>query len=518
MWPLIDQLVCQGVTDFFVAPGSRSTPLAIAAAKRGRLHRHFDERGLGFYALGYALAQEKPVAIIVTSGTAVGNLVPAVMEAHHASVPLIVITADRPAELQECSANQTTSQTNIFRDFVRWQFSFEPTMPEAAVRSQAAHAVMRAKNGPVHLNCHCREPLYPAASGSVGKQIALDLGRMCSVAAHTVPAHGVIVLGRLPKRSDVKDVLSLGERLGWPVLADVLSNARTEAKGSQIRHFDWITEMPEVEAVLHFGERMVSKRLKLQTKMYTHISPHTHWNDPSHLITSRVVSEIPEFCNLVTGAKDPEWLSQWQTLDAEAASRLDLAFENAPFTESSALRALHNLSGHAVFLGNSMPIREADWFLFPENAKGFFCNRGLSGIDGNVATAVGLAEGSGKPVIAVLGDLTTLHDLNSLALLRHASVPVKLVVSNNDGGGIFSHLAVAEDPEFEKLWGFGHGLGFEHAAKMFGIGYVRVDSVNELVAAMQTAGTCVVEMITSRKENALFHKHLKEAVISHLFA
>src|SRR5262249_31167919 len=156
-------------------------------------------------------------------------------------------------ELQACSANQTTDQKNIFHPFVRWQFSFEPSMPEAAVRSQAVHALMRAKNGPVHLNCPCREPLYPAAQGVHGKPMLLDEGTTHLTTQHTVRSHGLILLGRLPKRSDVSHVLALANRLGWPVFADILSNARTEFRGAQIRHFDWLAEMPEVESVLHFG-------------------------------------------------------------------------------------------------------------------------------------------------------------------------------------------------------------------------------------------------------------------------
>jgi 2-succinyl-5-enolpyruvyl-6-hydroxy-3-cyclohexene-1-carboxylate synthase len=225
-------------------------------------------------------------------------------------------------------------------------------------------------------------------------------------------------------------------------------------------------------------------------------------------MTHRIQASVLSACrSLMSSAVDPSWLSQWQTLDERVSSYIEQQIRLS-WTESNATHALAEWIDGPFFLGSSMPIREANWFLFPNRADAFFCNRGLSGIDGNIATAVGVAEGLQRPLVVLLGDLTALHDLNSLSLLQTASQPVKLVISNNGGGGIFSHLAVAKDPRFEELFAFEHALSFEHVARMFSLPYEAVRSEEELVQAMQRPGTVLVELFTSRKENILFHKNL----------
>ena len=520
MHSIIDQLIQQGVTDFFFSPGSRSTPLAVAAARapKVRLYRHFDERGLGFYALGCALGKESPVAVITTSGTAVGNLLPSVMEAHHASIPLLLLTADRPAELRECSANQTTDQIKIFQNFVRFQFDLDSTMPEKAIRSKVAEAVYRSQHphpGPVHINCPFREPFYPLGSCNAGKPIALDVAEFGSLPTRELPNEGIILIGRLPKRSDIHAALQVAKKLGWPVFADLLSSARAFPSEEQIRHFDYLlTRAPKPNCILHFGERFTSKRLMEwlsanPVETYLHISPHSHWNDPSHLVTGRIHASVDavSFC----ADTSPSWLSTWQELDRETGEMLDEV--ETPFTETALMKQIGtaDLADWGIFLGNSMPIREAEWFLFPEKAKGFFANRGLSGIDGNIASIAGLSVGLQSPILGIVGDLTALHDLNSLSLL--SDLPVVLVVSNNDGCGIFSHLAVANDPQFEALWGYSHGLTFEAAAKMFGLEYASAESEESLdlslTRALKERRGALLEVKTSRTENIAFHKRLK---------
>ncbi len=513
MWELIDQLAQQGVCDFFIGSGSRSTPLVLAAAHHPkiRLHRHLDERSLSFFALGCALAKEAPVALIATSGTAIGNLLPAVMEAHHASIPLILLTADRPPELRDTGANQTTDQIKIFQGFCRWQFDLDSTMPKQAIRSKAAHAVFRALSpqpGPVQINCPLREPLYPLQGPFLEKSpFPLQLGKIVSTQSLDLPAKGIICIGRLPKRSDIGPILALAQKLQWPVFADILSNARLTPTEEQIRRFDWIIgpQAPQPDCILHFGERLTSKRLlewigKIRPR-YLHISPYPHWFDPGHFVTERIVSDQADF----TAESDPSWLKRWKELDFEFD-----AFDS--FTESSAIRSLSHvpLHNHALFLGASMPIREAEWFLFPQQAIGFFSNRGLSGIDGNIATAAGLAAGLNSPVLAIVGDLTALHDLNALSLIKQSKQPITLIISNNQGGGIFSHLSVAKDPRFEELFAFEHHIDFKHAAALFDLPYTRVQSLQELASAFQPTRSNIVELVNSRTENIAFHKHLKE--------
>ncbi len=523
MWTLIDQLVQQGVVDFFIAPGSRSTPITLAAKAhpKVKIHTHFDERGLGFFALGCALAKQAPVAIIVTSGTAVGNLLPAVMEAHHTSTPLIVLTADRPSELREASSNQTTDQTKIFQNFVRWQFDLDSSMPTKATRSKAAQAVYHALHphpGPVHINCPLREPLYPAHFDFVhGESIAIESTLTSICAPKELPQKGIILLGRT---HETEDALRIAKQLGWPVFADVLSSARLEDTKEQIRHFDWLfKEAPRPECVIHFGERLTSKRLMewlnaSPPAQYWHVSPHSHWVDPSHLVTGRIHAPISS-TNFYAEI-DPTWLPIWKALDEKVEKKLIATAKSEPFTETVAMHLLQELEldEWAIFLANSMPIREGDWFLFPQNAKGFYANRGLSGIDGNIATIAGLSIGLDAPVLAVIGDMTALHDLNSLALLQN--LPVVLLVSNNDGGGIFSHLAVANDPNFEKLWAFPHGRSFKHAAAMFDLEYSQVEDEISFNKAMKRAlkekKPHLIEMITCRQTNVAEHRTLREVI------
>ena len=515
MWPLIDQLVQQGVADFFLASGSRSTPLVLAAARhpKARIYRHFDERALGFYAMGCALGKEAPVAILITSGTAVANLMPAVMEASLASIPLLLLTADRPSELRDTSANQTTDQIKLFENLVRWQFDFDPTMPEAATRSKAAHAVFRARAphpGPVQLNCPLREPLYPLQEGKEGKPISLILSHSAPLPPKTLPPRGLVLIGALPKRADITAVLALAHQLQWPVFADIRSNARLHPTHEQIRHYDWIFDPPKPDCILHFGERLTSKRLmewlSIGKPHYIHISPHNHWFDPFHLLSERIVSEIG--ATRFQNTPDPDWLPRWKELDSAAQERL--ASVEAAGTETEIFRELSTLplDPYAIFLGASMPIREGDWFLFPKRAKAFFSNRGASGIDGNIATAVGLAEGLQSPVLAIIGDLTALHDLNAFALVRASKQPIVLLISNNYGGGIFSHLPIAKAPRFEELFAFAHEFEFKSAAQMFGLPYE-----TDLKTALQAKRSCVVELINRREENARYHQQLREACL-----
>lgn len=517
---IIEQLLAQGVRDFFLAPGSRSTPLAIALSRhpKAKIHRHFDERGLGFYAAGFGLGAETPGAVVVTSGTAAGNLTPAIMEAHHASIPLLILTADRPQELRDVSANQTTDQCKMFQNFVRFSCEIDPAMPSAAIRSKIAQAVFRSQfphPGPVHINCPFREPLYNGAlSLEEERPIHLQTQITAPLPPQTLPAHGLCLIGRLPKRSDIDAVIEMAERLQWPVFADVLSGGRLLKSDTLIPHYDWgfWRSPPTPECVVHFGERLTSKRLMEwltahPPQDYIHVSPQSHWVDPSALITARIFADVPVAASSFTNTPDHYWLKQWQSIPCPPMSSI--------FTETSAMRTLSllPLDNWAIFLANSMPIREADWFLFPKKAIGFFANRGLSGIDGNIATVAGLSIGLNAPVLAILGDMTTLHDLNSLALLQQNKQPIIVLVSNNQGCGIFSHLSVAPDPHFETLFGFPHEMSFEPAAKMFGLSYQSVDSTETLEMGLQNAlgsgHSWLIEMKTCRKQNHEQHQRMK---------
>ena len=413
-WWIVDQLVQQGVTQFCIAPGSRSTSLALAAAEhRGASTMiHHDERGVGFYALGYGKGAKKPAAVIATSGTGTGNLLPAAMEAYHGAAPLILLTADRPHELRECSANQTSDQVHLFNNVVNWQFDLAPGLDEKTYRSVAAQAVFHSLHnprGPVHLNCPFREPYHAYPPFAEGKAISLAFPKLIADPVRREASRGVILLGDI--HGDPAPVLALAKRLRWPLFADILSNARCRPTEEQILHFDYLIRSPAApkpDFLLHFGDRFTSKHLLEWGKEapLLHASPHPFLQDPARRITSRVQSDIEPFCENFEANADSGWLEQWQALDRELGHLIEEQFQS-PFTEAHAFRSLPE--ERPLYLGASMPIRDADHFFFPKKGRGFFSNRGLSGIDGNIATACGLARGIDSPLVAFIGDQAALH-------------------------------------------------------------------------------------------------------------
>ncbi len=497
---LIEHLIEQGVLHFCTAPGSRSSPLVIAIKNhpKANLHIHYDERGLAFYALGMSQATSSPTAIIVTSGTAVGNLLPAIMEAHHSHIPLIFLTADRPPMLRDCSAHQTTDQVKIFTPFVRWQADLPLTVDAAYVRSIANQAYFHACKstpGPVHINCPFDEPLYrPLISPPSVPILRLRLPRLHAKPLEVTHSKGLIIVGKLPQAEDIHPILHLAKRLRWPICADILSNARCFPTDEEVRYFDWL-DKPTPDFVLHFGERMTSKKLlgwlkTIQTQL-VHVSPYCALQDPEHILTERIQSDIPEFCATFDAPSDPQWLELWKSPQV-------LFPTSSSMTEVNAMRHLNEIDlGHVgIFLGNGMPIRDADHFLFPQKCRRFFANRGLCGIDGNIATIAGLAEE--MPILGIIGDQTALYDLNSLPLLNKTKYPTVLLIFNNFGGGIFHHLPIAQNPHFESLWAAHHDYHFAPAAHMYHLPYYAFADIEEALKSGQSA---LVELTTDRYVN-----------------
>lgn len=504
---LIDQLILQGVTQFCIAPGSRSAPLAIAAASHPKAQTtvHYDERGMGFYALGYAKGAKKPAAVITTSGTAVANLLPSAMEAYHSETPLLLLTADRPHELRYSGANQTTDQTKLFSNAIRFQMDLSPHLNESSIRSIAAQAVFAAlqnPQGPVHLNCPFQEPLFdPTAQFSFGKPISFSFPQLKADPIRTEAKRGVILLGPVP---DPRPVIELAERLKWPLFADLLSNARSFPSDEQILHFDYLIRVengPKPDFILHFGERFISKHILEWTKgtPFLHVSASPILQDSARRNTMRVQSDIGPFCKTFEAKSDPSWLHSWHQLDKLAHDLIEEHFAALPFTEAHAIRSLP--SKYPIFFANSMPIRNADHFYFPKNCPKIFANRGLSGIDGNIATIAGITDSLKSPLVAFVGDQTALHDLNSLPLIN--ANKILLVISNNFGGAIFDYLPVSKSPHLDKFFTASHSWNFEGAAKMFNIPYLRTEK--ELKDLPEHG---IIELITDRRENHLFQKGL----------
>jgi 2-succinyl-5-enolpyruvyl-6-hydroxy-3-cyclohexene-1-carboxylate synthase len=535
---LIDQLIQQRAVHFCIAPGSRSSPLALAAARhaKAQIHVHFDERGLGFYALGLSMAKQSPAVVIVTSGTAVGNLLPSVMEAHHNHIPLILLTADRPPESRDCGAAQATDQIKLFQNFVHWQVDLpcpHESLDENFIRSQAANAVFQSmRMGPVHVNCPFREPLFfepqPQKEGrcqyfswpqlSLDEKTTADCRQMLQNARR-----GIILIGRLPLYTNLSPLMNLAKERAWPVWADLLSQARCQKKPEELmRYFDAAIQSnmtPQPDLILHFGGPFLSKTLdswmRSSDAPILHIHSFLERIDPCHFRPMRIYADPAQFCQTMagTGHSNPRWLQQFQKIDEQIARSREKHFSLPhPLTEADMMKSLGEQmpSGWTLFLANSMPIRDAEQFFFPAQPKFILANRGLAGIDGQIATAAGAAAELKSPMLAVIGDQSSLHDLNSVALLQNIQTPFLLLISNNFGGGIFSHLPIAqESAHFEKLFGRRHTLRFENVAKMFDIPY-RCQTSNDWKGIFDITKPHILEILTSRKENTCFEKRILE--------
>ncbi len=568
---LIEELLRNGVGLFCVAPGSRSTPLVSAIAENPRARKkvllHYDERGTAFAALGYARATGLPAVWITTSGTAVANGLPAVVEASTDEVPMILLTADRPPELRQSGANQTIDQPGIFGGYARWSFDLpapDPLIDPAMVLTttdQAVHRTLRVPPGPVHLNAAFREPLAPTADGEDYSEYLSGLWRWLNgeTPYTTYPAsrpnveaeplyrelrgasRGLIVAGRLGSSAERESVRALSEALGWPLLPDIASGLRSTGNETPCRaaYYDLLLAHENFagshapDAVLHVGGRLVSKRLQQHISRsapspyaVVHSSP-TRF-DPDHRVTHNVEADVAKFCDELTqlARRGPprsgtEWVESWSAASGKVGEALERALpEGGEISEPLTARAVSRLTpeGWGLFLASSMPVRDMDAYAAAGGpALEVGVNRGASGIDGTVASAAGFARGLGRPVALVIGDLALLHDLNSLAMLRELPHPMVIVAINNDGRGIFSFLPVSEHRDiFEPYFGTPHGLGFESAAAMFGLAYERPESSEEFARAFrETCGrssSTLIEVRTDRDANLALHRDLQQRV------
>ena len=527
---LVNELIHQGVRHFCIAPGSRSTPLVQAVADHPLAisHIHFDERGLGFLGLGIAESKQVPVAIIVTSGTAVGNLMPAVIEAKYSFAPLILLTSDRPPELREMGANQTIDQVKIFGSHVKWAFDLPcpgPDLTTAFVRRIAAYAIHRGKMGPVHINCMFREPLSIKGKGIGTTPISRYMPTQVELTEESVSEmidlisgkkRGIIIAGRMPDFIHKEPITELSRRLGWPIFADVLSNMRNSPRS--VPYFSHQEAMPD--AILHVGDRLVQKD-RLEAEVYIHVCGADHCTDAYGHVTHRININPGRFAEqLLKHLPSTPKMDTFPIWKQESESRHELIDKH--FASESALSELslfYNLGkicneSTAIFLGNSMPVRDANRLLFPTHCGPIFANRGASGIDGNIATAIGLCRGLKMPIVAVIGDLTALHDINSLAMLREDD-PITFIVVNNRGGGIFSFLPVAaNDDIFEKYFAAKHGYTMEKMAAAFNLDYKLFEEKDfgEISLLINEKRPTLVEVLSDRQTNVIAHQELEHAV------
>ncbi len=535
---IIHHLVESGVRHFSLSLGSRSTPLTYALFGQKGIEKmvHFDERGAAFYAYGYAKASQKPVALIVTSGTAVGNLFPAIMEAAEERVPLIVITADRPPELRACGANQSSDQGKFFGTYVKAYYEipcFDSAIPKGYIGSTIAQAVYqtnRSPKGVVHLNCPFREPFlsekrakredstfYEASFSTLSPLTLQKWAKKISSYSD-----GIILIGSLTTTRPLGPIYAFAERIGWPILADISSGIRGAGQ-MIIPYYEYLIEMGnslKPKCILHLGDRLSSKRLlewieDLLPELYLMVADHPYRHDPSHILSHRIETDPALFCEQLLPLIESKpfcWFQKWKN----RANRIENWIDDyiPTHSEPGLIRFLHHhLPPHfALFFGNSMPVRDAEVLFFPSLPRGpLFTKRGAAGIDGNIATVVGLAEGSGSPILAILGDLAALHDLNSLAQIKKSRFPIIVLIINNQGGGIFSFLPIARNPEFvEEYLSGAHNWDFESAAQMFHLPYASITQMEELGQLISQERSMLIEFKSDRASNYALHQAIKK--------
>lgn len=594
----VDELARCGIRDACTSPGSRSTPLVLSLAREQRLrcHSHIDERCSGFFALGLAKASGLPVAITCTSGTAVAELLPAVVEAHEARVPLIVLSADRPPELRELGAGQTIDQLKIFGDFAKW--FFEVGTHEASserlrwMRTLACRAwwtALEGRPGVVHLNFPLREPLVcdelseaPGEGRPDGRPYLIrpaqgrEMDPEAGLTANTAPSspvstlfklvrscrRGVIVAGRYERGTPLAHAAArFCELAGWPLLADPMSGARRG--DAAVAHYDALLREPGFareqtpDFVLRVGDLPVSKPLRTWLASLTDtpqatLDPEGAWQDPASILSTSLAVEPAAVLSTLTDmlegsiAPDRDWLASWRSADELAAEAILGVLAAGGCSEPSVAAELGVLLPEeaTLFVASSMPIRDIEtfWPTRPDPPR-VLCNRGANGIDGTVSSAFGAAAASRDPVGLLIGDVALAYDLSALLAAQRLDLKLTIVLINNEGGGIFDFLPVAEvkmtgdSTQGESRLGdsLGEqgsemapqdvytrhiatptGLDFAQAATLYGLSHERVADVagfrGALEQALAAGGSGIIEVRTTRDANVELHRQVWNAV------
>jgi 2-succinyl-5-enolpyruvyl-6-hydroxy-3-cyclohexene-1-carboxylate synthase len=524
---LVDEWIRCGVRDAVLAPGSRSTPMAMALAERDELTVHVvhDERVAAFVALGIGL-DGTPAVLLCTSGTAAANFHPAVIEAGLSEVPMIVTTADRPPELRGIGSPQTIDQIELYGHSVRW-FHDVPAPDEAdpsSWRPVAQRAFSTAETGPVHLNLPFHEPLVGVADDlpePIGPPLPIPRGY--AVNGPLVPEYdrqrGVIIAGGR-HGFDIADIAAFAARTGWPVLAAPESGCRSldqavTAFDSLLRH-QAFADAHAPEVVVRFGRAPASKVLS-QWLVATKV-PVLQLGGPGVIDPERNVAVRCTLDDLAAlrGAADTPWLARWRHANERAEEALTTALAEAPLSEPGVARTIATAlpPDAELVVASSMPVRDLEWFGGP--AARAHANRGANGIDGVISTALGRAL-TGKPTVALVGDIAFVHDSNALVASVSRGADLRIVVIDNGGGGIFSFLPQAtslSQERFEQLFGTPHGTDIESLAAAHGVPARTVTTVDELADAVRCPGPSVTRVVTDRAENVKLHDLLNQAVAS----
>ena len=563
---LVDEFYQLGVRHAVFSPGSRSTTMAMLFKEHEgfETYMNIDERSASFMALGIAKAHKEPTVLVCTSGSAVAHYLPAILEAQYTGIPLIVLSADRPHTLLHVGAPQTVDQHKIFGTAVNYfeelavpQESHYYTYPRQVARKSYMKA-MDTKKGPVHINVPLFEPLVPElsrnhfeAGRSSFKVVKPNYSSVFGCDNRNNLTHinnGVDIAHGNDGTNEINDLLErserililagpqidideantirfFGEALQAPILADPLSNVRgCNTSDVVISTYDallagqvlWHELKPD--CVLQFGQIVVSKRVQQMIASWTdveyiEVNSTMDFMNPTGKTTMHVQASIDVFTHLYgKNNNSDKYLKLWQRLEQEGKKQLSTAIDEPHCFEGRTIRALqeHIPEDGQVFVANSMTIRDFDYFWFSGESKAvLYGNRGVNGIDGTISTALGLAA-NGRPTYLVTGDLSLFHDLNGLAVAKTHNLNLTIILHNNDGGGIFEYLPQKGTKHFDYLFSTSQGLDYSGAAKLYGCGYTKISSPDELGSVLanvsQEIGVHIIEIPTNREYSRELHK------------
>lgn len=544
---ILKTLINYGVQHICIAPGSRSTPLTLEAARLqdanlATCHTHFDERGLGFFALGLAKAQKKPVAIIVTSGTAVANLYPAIVEAYQTQTNLIVLSADRPLELIECGANQAIPQEGMFAHYPIAKVNLpKPSQdyPANWLVSTVEQACYQQKLTPgvIHINVPFAEPLYQADIEQIDTHNWLNpikhwLSTNKSWTNHPenqteVLIHekwdlwrtkrGVIVVGRLPLEQTM-GIASWANTMGWILLTDIQSGVEPTLPYADI----WLAnqtvfnQLLQADIVIQLGSGIISKRInQFLTAFqgeYWLVDSSQRRLDPYHHQQTRFHAKVHHWLRAHPPLRQKPWLLEPLALSQFCTGFIEQQV-GSNLNEASLAHHIERLlpNNGVLFLGNSLFVRLVDALCKLPNNYPIYTNRGASGIDGLFATAAGIAIASESPLVAIVGDTSALYDLNSLALFRKVKLPTIIFVINNNGGAIFDMLPVENELK-DQYYRLPHNLDFSQIAAMFELNYARPYTWADLTSTLKNAylrkSATIIEIKVNSTEGSTIYKNL----------
>lgn len=569
----VRELASVGVKYACISPGSRNTPLtlAFAANKAIKTFIHIDERSSGFFALGLAMASDSPVALVCTSGTATAELYPAIIEAYQQRVPLIVCTADRPPELLDTGANQTINQNNLYKNHIR-KF-FDAGLPEPIVRRikfikelarRSVHESCINSRGPVHINFPFRKPFEPESYTDQVSKSLIELSEKISGSKKSIIGekeqdivsekwfgrifnhlktgqHGLIIAG--PENYNpafLNKCQQLSEMLGYPILADGTSQLRfgRHSKKFILSHFDGFlrsktfTKNHQPGIILHFGRTITSKALDTFLEncdsLRFMINEYGDWFDPSNKATASIACKPFLFCEKMVEALQNEnferktngWMESFREAESAAEKVKGKVVDEAAFPDEG--RIINEIVKHApndcrIMLSNSMPVRDFDYFAsITDKRIVTFNNRGASGIDGIISTALGIAAENKKPAVLITGDMAFYYDLNGLLASKKYNIPLTVVLVNNNGGGIFGILPISKYGKvFKDYFIASHNLDFEPFVKGYGGIFKKIKSWKNFGTAFKSAvkskKLTVLEIKTNApKSLAVRRKYWKE--------